>query len=259
VSPEVKTQYEINNSIDWNAVSKKFWTLYGRISPKTFAKQAIVLLLISAVALVLTCTSILWADRLPHGHVPLPDKLIFIGTIICAITSGIVFLLCFGGILTLGIRRSKDSGYGGVVECFIFLIVLGIVGLSFYVMCDKDVIEVIKLRKGYEHLSFNMLFFSLYVAAPYVVSSMLFLAFLYFRQPQLHDNQYGPCVQQDNAQWIQGKINSFSPWVVALNFCFLWSFGYWGYYTIQVETAPNATFAQLTAQDEYGIIVPTMN
>lgn len=39
----------------------------------------------------------------------------------------------------------------------------------------------------------------------------------------------------------------------------LGGFGYWGYYTIQVETAPNATFAQLTAQDEYGIIVPTMN
>lgn len=39
----------------------------------------------------------------------------------------------------------------------------------------------------------------------------------------------------------------------------LGGFAYWGYYTIQVETAPNATFSQLTAQDEYGIIVPIMN
>ncbi len=36
-------------------------------------------------------------------------------------------------------------------------------------------------------------------------------------------------------------------------------FGYWGLYTYQVETAPDATFAELIAQDEYGLIVPTLN
>ena len=36
-------------------------------------------------------------------------------------------------------------------------------------------------------------------------------------------------------------------------------FGYWGLYTYQVETAPDATFAELIAQDEYGMIVPTLN
>lgn len=35
-------------------------------------------------------------------------------------------------------------------------------------------------------------------------------------------------------------------------------FGYWGYYTYKVETAPDVTFAELTAQDEYGFIVPVM-
>lgn len=35
-------------------------------------------------------------------------------------------------------------------------------------------------------------------------------------------------------------------------------FGYWGYYTYQVETAPDVTFSNLITQDEYGFILPTI-
>lgn len=34
--------------------------------------------------------------------------------------------------------------------------------------------------------------------------------------------------------------------------------GYSVFYTYKTETAPDVTFAELTAQDEYGIIVPVM-
>lgn len=221
---------EKNNSIDWKSVSEKFWTLYGRISPKTFAKQAIVLLLISAVALVVTCASVLCSCELPHGHVALSEQLIFIGTIICAITSGIVFLLCFGGILILGIRRAKDSGHGGVTECFVFLAFLALVSFIYFLFLEDGNIEIWK-GEGIDPFTFMLLFYSLYIAVPYVISSIPYIAFLFLRQPQLNDNQYGPCAQQDNAPWIRGKMNRFVVFVLVLNFCYLWSFVYWGLYS----------------------------